>query len=498
MLDLDRFKEVNDTNGHAAGDAVLQAIAEVLRKRLRTTDLIARIGGDEFAVMINHVDGEAALGMVDELLEQIRERIGEMHGAAAHVTVSAGIAAFDKDHPTTVALIMEAADAALYDAKRAGRAQASLAPRTPSKPRSARQFAAAPADYRSSNARPSSFNLESVRRLRDHAERKAREEVARELGAREQHAAELARRTDAVERPATARAPRTRPRAPVARARRAPPARAAPGASTRWPSRTSGSTRVASAPPTPPASTRSSRGSSSAGAPSTPAPSSTPRRPSSARSRPPPTSATRRRGRMSLESAVAGSTRSAPCSRPRRPRARRGPSTTRPRRSAPRSSTSRFDDTPSRRRLSGDDSATAADDPGDGEYDAEIQASAAREGVDPALVRAIVAHESGFNPNATSSAGAQGLMQLMPATARGLGVTDSYDPAQNIAGGTHLIRTLLDRYDGEPQPRARRVQRRPGRGRPLRRHPALRRDAGLRPRRHCQLPAHDQRKGTTG
>jgi soluble lytic murein transglycosylase-like protein len=87
-------------------------------------------------------------------------------------------------------------------------------------------------------------------------------------------------------------------------------------------------------------------------------------------------------------------------------------------------------------------------DPDDGSYDAEIDASSAQEGVDPALVRAIVAHESGFNANATSTAGAQGLMQLMPETAQGLGVTDSYDPAQNIAGGTHLIRTLLDRYDG--------------------------------------------------
>ena len=128
MLDLDRFKEVNDTNGHAAGDAVLQAIAEVLRKRLRTTDLVARVGGDEFAVMIGHVDAEGALNMVNELLEQIRERIATMPGAAAEVTVSAGIAAYDKDHPTTVALIMEAADTALYEAKRSGRAQAALAP----------------------------------------------------------------------------------------------------------------------------------------------------------------------------------------------------------------------------------------------------------------------------------------------------------------------------------------------------------------------------------
>ena len=131
VLDLDRFKEVNDTNGHAAGDAVLQAIAEVLRKRLRSTDLIARIGGDEFALMINHVDGDAALRMVDELLEQIGERIAEMHGAAVNVSVSAGIATYDKEHPSTVALIMEAADAALYDAKRSGRAQAALAPESP-------------------------------------------------------------------------------------------------------------------------------------------------------------------------------------------------------------------------------------------------------------------------------------------------------------------------------------------------------------------------------
>jgi diguanylate cyclase (GGDEF)-like protein/PAS domain S-box-containing protein len=130
VLDLDRFKEVNDSNGHAAGDAVLQTIAEVLRKRLRTTDLVARVGGDEFALMIGHVDGPEALETVDELLGQIRDRIATMAGAAARVTVSAGIATFDRDHPTTVAQIIEAADTALYDAKRSGRARATLAPMT--------------------------------------------------------------------------------------------------------------------------------------------------------------------------------------------------------------------------------------------------------------------------------------------------------------------------------------------------------------------------------
>jgi diguanylate cyclase (GGDEF)-like protein/PAS domain S-box-containing protein len=130
VLDLDRFKEVNDSSGHAAGDAVLQTIAEVLRKRLRTTDLVARVGGDEFALMIGHVDAAEALETVDELLGQIRDRIATMAGAAARVTVSAGIATFDRDHPTTVGQIIEAADAALYDAKRSGRARAALAPMT--------------------------------------------------------------------------------------------------------------------------------------------------------------------------------------------------------------------------------------------------------------------------------------------------------------------------------------------------------------------------------
>ena len=128
VLDLDRFKEVNDSNGHAAGDAVLQTIAEVLRKRLRTTDLVARIGGDEFALMIGHVDDEGAVRTVDELLEQLRDRIATLSGAAARVTVSAGIATFSQEQPSTVGRIMEAADAALYDAKRSGRARAALAP----------------------------------------------------------------------------------------------------------------------------------------------------------------------------------------------------------------------------------------------------------------------------------------------------------------------------------------------------------------------------------
>lgn len=82
------------------------------------------------------------------------------------------------------------------------------------------------------------------------------------------------------------------------------------------------------------------------------------------------------------------------------------------------------------------------------EIDRLVSANSATWNVDPALIKAIIANESGFNANATSNAGAQGLMQLMPGTASGLGVTDSYDPAQNVWGGTRYMRGLLDRFGG--------------------------------------------------
>jgi len=75
--------------------------------------------------------------------------------------------------------------------------------------------------------------------------------------------------------------------------------------------------------------------------------------------------------------------------------------------------------------------------------------AARRHGLDPALVRAVVAVESGFQPQAVSPRGAQGLMQLMPATARELGVADPFDPAANLDGGSRYLRSLVARYDGD-------------------------------------------------
>jgi hypothetical protein len=82
------------------------------------------------------------------------------------------------------------------------------------------------------------------------------------------------------------------------------------------------------------------------------------------------------------------------------------------------------------------------------DYTAQVNAAATKYGVDPGLVSAVMQTESGGNPNATSSAGAEGLMQLMPGTAAGLGVTDAYDPAQNIDGGAHYLAQQLAHYGG--------------------------------------------------
>jgi hypothetical protein len=85
----------------------------------------------------------------------------------------------------------------------------------------------------------------------------------------------------------------------------------------------------------------------------------------------------------------------------------------------------------------------------DGRLDRIVRDAAARHQIDPALVKAVISTESGWNPRAVSRKGAVGLMQLIPGTAQRFGVGNLFDPAQNVEGGTTYLKALLDRYNGD-------------------------------------------------
>ena len=113
LLDVDHFKEVNDAHGHAAGDRVLATLGALLRRGLRQTDLAARVGGEEFVVVIEHATAEEGMGLARRLLSEF----AAIDHGGFHVTFSAGVARLEG--PVDAALA--AADAAMYEAKRAGR-----------------------------------------------------------------------------------------------------------------------------------------------------------------------------------------------------------------------------------------------------------------------------------------------------------------------------------------------------------------------------------------
>ena len=120
-IDLDDFKEVNDSYGHAAGDELIRRTAELLRTRLRATDLLARLGGDEFAALLPGTDAEAARRVAGEVLQSLRSETTPALPGGRQLTASIGIVGFRAGIDVTAAELMAEADIAMYDAKEAGR-----------------------------------------------------------------------------------------------------------------------------------------------------------------------------------------------------------------------------------------------------------------------------------------------------------------------------------------------------------------------------------------
>jgi len=120
FLDLDGFKQVNDTLGHHAGDLLLKQVAGRLQAAVRGDDTVARLGGDEFVVTLNKVTGEADASLVAQKIIEAIARPYELEGQPAHVTTSMGIAIYPA-HGRDAETLMQGADAALYRAKAAGK-----------------------------------------------------------------------------------------------------------------------------------------------------------------------------------------------------------------------------------------------------------------------------------------------------------------------------------------------------------------------------------------
>ncbi len=125
MLDLDLFKQVNDRYGHVVGDEVLIALAETLRERCRIADILARVGGDEFALIMPG-DGEADIGQwfedVDRIFSQKQSRINAGRGIVPQCHISAGSVVIEKGIHRDVKTLMGEVDRKMYEAKRTGRA----------------------------------------------------------------------------------------------------------------------------------------------------------------------------------------------------------------------------------------------------------------------------------------------------------------------------------------------------------------------------------------
>lgn len=121
MMDVDCFKSINDTYGHAAGDAILKAFVDAVASCLRPTDILARYGGEEFCVLLPDTGAPVAVAVAERIRRALRERALPWRDTLISVTVSIGVAEWTTDVGSDLACLVAMADEALYRAKQSGR-----------------------------------------------------------------------------------------------------------------------------------------------------------------------------------------------------------------------------------------------------------------------------------------------------------------------------------------------------------------------------------------
>ena len=123
MADIDLFKSINDRYGHPAGDAVLKLFADVVNSVARRSDIMGRLGGEEFAIVLPSTNTSEALEFSERLHHAINQAVLKYNGSAIRYTASIGLSEFDTDSADGIDDLLARADLALYQAKQSGRNQ---------------------------------------------------------------------------------------------------------------------------------------------------------------------------------------------------------------------------------------------------------------------------------------------------------------------------------------------------------------------------------------
>lgn len=132
-VDLDNFKQVNDTRGHQAGDEVLVGVRDILIEHTRPTDLAARLGGDEFAVWLNRADLTTAKKRANQFLDAMKPMAKKLSASDKPLGMSIGIAVWTPETKEDLDSLLARGDVAMYDAKHGGKGTFTIAPPAPEK-----------------------------------------------------------------------------------------------------------------------------------------------------------------------------------------------------------------------------------------------------------------------------------------------------------------------------------------------------------------------------